>query len=228
MLAVTKPSKNASVWMNRVDEDESAATVFFDEEQRKSLVSACRARYASSRKSRFPYGEAYIFDMYTGLRLGELLALTWSDIDFEKRVIRVHSSMSLVKDRDRKSKTYGRMVLRIFPYTKTDQPRTVPLGTMALAAANELLAVRMASSPYVVHGKSGGLVWPTNFLRGLISSFDLAGIDLPHGTNVHALRHTFASMCFKVGMPVRVISDLLGHSSVQITMDTYISSKISI
>jgi integrase len=93
---------------------------------------------------------------------------------------------------------------------------------MALSAIITMYANKISKSHYVVHDKRGELVSPNNFSKGLNAVLDLAGIKLPSGTNVHALRHTFASMCFAAKLPIRTISELLGHSSVQITMDTYI------
>jgi integrase len=221
MLAVKKPSKTAGAW-NDGGDAASNITAFLSKDQRMALISACRSRYVSSGSLRFQYGEAYILDMYTGLRLGEILALTWGDVDFSNRTVRVHSTMELIRDREPKSKTYGNMILKVFQYTKTNQPRIVPLGDMAFASINAIYSNRVLNSQYVVHNRNGGLVWPGTFSKGLVSALDLSGIELPSGTNVHALRHTFASMCFEAGMHVRVISDLLGHSSVQVTMDIYI------
>ena len=221
MLAVKKPSKTAGAW-NGGGDAVSHTSAFLDEEQRLAFIRACRYKYTSSSEDRFRYGEAYIFDMYTGLRLGELLALTWDDVDLKNKTVRIHSTLELVKDRDYKSKTFGKKVLRIFQYTKTNQPRIVPLADIAVTAISTMYKNRLKNNPYVIHDQRGGLVSPNNFARGLNSVLDLAGIELPSGTNVHALRHTFASMCFAAGLPVRTISELLGHSSVQITMDTYI------
>ena len=221
MLAVKKPSKTAGAW-NMGEDTISHTSAFLNEDQRLAFIKACRYKYASSSANRFRYGEAYIFDMYTGLRLGELLALTWDDVDFKNRTVRIHSTLELVKDRDYKSKTFGKKVLRIFQYTKTNQPRIIPLADMAVTAVTTIYKNRLPNNQYVIHDQRGKLVSPTNFAKGLNAVLDLAGIELPSGTNVHALRHTFASMCFAAKLPIRTISELLGHSSVQITMDTYI------
>ena len=53
-------------------------------------------------------------------------------------------------------------------------------------------------------------------------SASIIGAEVGEYETQNAPRHTFASMCFAAGMPVRVVSELLGHSSVQITMDIYI------
>jgi integrase len=117
MLAVKKPSKTAGAWSGRQDSS-SNTSAFLDENQRLTFVAACRYKYAASGEYRFRYGEAYIFDMYTGLRLGELLALTWNDIDFKNKTVRVHSTMELIKDRDRTSSTFGKKYLQYFSIRK--------------------------------------------------------------------------------------------------------------
>jgi len=101
--------------------------------------------------------------------------------------------------------------------------RTLKLNSKAYDAICELKIIADSkNSDYVVSNQNGGLVRPKTFSQSFNSICDIAGITLPPGTNVHALRHTFASMLFARGVHVKVVSSLLGHASVQITMNTYI------
>ncbi|MEG1523889.1 MAG: tyrosine-type recombinase/integrase [Clostridia bacterium] len=220
-MASFEKIKKFAVEKSNDEEEETADTVvYIEKEGRERFKAACRAKLGNG-KPRFKYGEHFIFCMYTGLRMGELLALTWDNVDLEKKRIRVDSAVYLVKDRDPKSKTFGKKVLVVNKYTKNNKPRPIPLGNVAYEAIQNILAEK-GESKYVTHNKDGGLVLASVFSSMLERVYDLASITIQEGTNVHALRHTFASMCFEAGMNVRVISELLGHSSVQITMDIYI------
>ena len=190
-------------------------------EQRQRFVDACRSRYKTGLQ-RFPHGEAFVLMMYTGLRVGEMCALRWQDVDLENRKIRVKANLSGVTCRDPNSPQFGRKVSRVSPYTKTNRPRTVPLGDMAYESIIRLYEHRMPGCPLVVFNRDGDLVDPVTIQSSLRKIYDLAKIKLPSGVNAHALRHTFASMCFESGMNVKEVSDLLGHKSTQLTIDTYI------
>ena len=76
------------------------------------------------------------------------------------------------------------------------------------------------NTPYVITNAKQKPVLPSNFERSFHAMCRNAGIDNDYG--IHALRHTFASMLFAKGVDVKIVSKLLGHSSVQITYDIYI------
>jgi site-specific recombinase XerD len=93
---------------------------------------------------------------------------------------------------------------------------------MAYEAISKIKETAFTSPTYVCANRRGELVSPRIFETTLDRVYDLANIHLRVGTNSHALRHTFASMCFETGMPVKMVSELLGHSTVRLTMDTYV------
>ena len=74
-------------------------------------------------------------------------------------------------------------------------------------------------TPYVIINSRQNRVLPSNFERSFQHILESAEIT-PYG--VHALRHTFASMLFSKGVDVKIVSRLLGHSSVKITYDIYV------
>lgn len=189
--------------------------------QREKFVRACRAKY-STGLPRFPYGEAFVFVMYTGLRIGEMSALRWQDVDLKGRRIRVKSNLTSVTCRDPDSPQFGKRLSRINPYTKTNRPRWVPLGDAALDSISRMYAQKLPECALVLHNTKGGLIDPVTLQASLRRIYRLAKIRLPSGVNAHALRHTFASICFEKGMSVKQVSELLGHKSTQLTIDTYI------
>lgn len=138
--------------------DDSPGVVFLDKNQREAFIAACRATCSTTKQPKFKYGEALIFDMYTGLRMGELLALRWEDIDFQNKTVRVAAEALMVLDRNPQSPSFGKKILVRTPYTKTNRPRLVPLSARALEAANALFERKDENSIYVVANKKGDLV----------------------------------------------------------------------
>jgi site-specific recombinase XerD len=88
------------------------------------------------------------------------------------------------------------------------------------SAEEALLALKQNNhTPYVIVNSRNNQILPSNFERSFQRILTSAGIQ-PYG--IHALRHTFASMLFSKGVDVKIVSKLLGHSSVKITYDTYV------
>lgn len=197
------------------------ANAYMNEDERERFNLACKSKYGNGN-ARFKYGEHFILMMYTGMRLGEMLALKWDNVNLDEKYIRINSNLTMSKDRNVHSKTFGKTRPTINNYTKNNRPRIIPLGELAIDAIQAIKKNSKPNAIYVTENVKGGVVLPCVFSAMLSRVFDLSGINIREGTNVHALRHTFASMCFAAGIPVRTISELLGHSSVQITMDIYI------
>ena len=203
-------------------EDNEGIIFAFTKEQKEAFLAALEARY-NNGKLIYQNKAAYVLCLYTGVRLGELLALKWSNVNLDKKTIRIASTLTFAKDRDPKSATFGRRIFRISSYTKNDKPRLLQLNTKAFDAITELkLLAEQKKSDFVVSSKDGAVVRPKTMEDAFASICDTAGIALPSGYNMHILRHTFASMLFAKGVNVKVVSELLGHSSIQITMNTYI------
>lgn len=217
--AMGAPTKAAYEIYN---EDSEGLVIAFTKEQREAFLAALEAKY-SNGKPIYKNKDAYILSLYTGVRLGELLALKWSNVNLDKQTVRIASTLTFAKDRDPKSQTFGRRIFRTSSYTKNNKPRVLKLNALAFNSIQTLKKIADEKrSEFVVSSKDGDLVRPKTMEDAFSSICDTAGIDLPSGYNMHVLRHTFASMLFAKGVNVKVVSELLGHSSVQITMNTYI------
>ena len=165
------------------------------------------------------YGYAYLLILNTGLRMGEALSLTWEDVDLKNKTITVSKNSILTKKRDASGNKTGGCELQIQNSTKTSSGnRTIPINQSAMEA---LLKLKHGNSTeYVISNSRHKSVLPSNFERTFFLILKNAGIEKHYG--VHALRHTFASMLFSKGVDVKIVSRLLGHSSVKITYDTYV------
>lgn len=151
--------------------------------------------------------------LYTGLRIGELLALHWSDIDFKKCTVSVTKSLHDGKD------AHGNNT-RIIDAPKTEtSKRVIPFPKQLLP---HLKAIKDASnSPFVVSSTKGQGV----FVRSYQKSFEvcLQKLKIPH-KGFHSLRHTFATRAIECGMDVKTLSEILGHKNASVTLNKYVHS----
>ena len=156
---------------------------------------------------------------YTGLRKGEALALRWQDVTIEGDTPHVRITGTLAR--------IGGQLRRTEPKTNAGR-RTVPLVPEAVAAlreakvqqARERLAAGEAwtDSGYVFTTEIGTAVDPRNALRWFYLVRDAAGIE---SGSLHTLRHSAASVLLGAGVPMPVVKDVLGHSSIAVTVDMY-------
>lgn len=166
---------------------------------------------------------ALVFLVHTGLRCGEFLALKWSDIDFESRIVTVNKNLSMVYDRDKDGVRIKHKKARIKCTKTASGNRIVPLNTKAIAALNRLKAVYREMdivSDSVAVTRKGTTLSSDQLRRVLRRVLAYAGIDKPF--TLHRLRHTFATQALNVGIPITVVSKWLGHANISVTYNTYI------
>lgn len=190
--------------------------VYFDEKEVALIEKYALERYGTG-KYKYENGWFIILLLYTGLRVGELLALKWENIDLNRKSLRVSGNLKQVKDRDANSdKAYK--VIEQTPKTKSGN-RIVPLADKAIEAL-DYLSKHRRSDKYVTVTKNGNSVSARNIDRAFRQIIKATGIEKTCG--VHSLRHTFASMLFKRGVDVKTVSEILGHSDVSVTYNIYI------
>lgn len=189
--------------------------VYFGPEKRKKIRDEALRQY---RNGTYVYrlGWAIIALMYTGMRLGELMALAWDDIDFDQKLITISKNLVYAEKNGKRS-------ILIQDSTKTTDyaGRVIPMTQYAVEAFTELRKITGAF-PNVIVSKNGNPLYPWNLERPFQSILERAGIEAPKGTGPHALRHTFASMLFENGCAVKIVSELLGHKDTKVTENIYI------
>ncbi|MGA7666551.1 MAG: site-specific integrase, partial [Pseudolabrys sp.] len=155
---------------------------------------------------------------FAGLRSSELRGLRWQDIDFKRAVLHVRQ----------RADRYGVIGK---PKSKAGQ-RTVPLGPQVVNTLREWkLACPKGDLGLVFPTPRGGIALHNNIVRAFKATVRAAGLiddrRKPTYTGLHALRHFYASWCINPperggqGLPPMVVQQLLGHSSIVMTMDTY-------
>ena len=167
-------------------------------------------RYILNEKSDRLFG--VLLCLYTGLRIGELLALEWIDVDMSKGELRVNKSCHYGKD---ENGTFGRIV--DVPKTRSSI-RTIPVPKQLMPFLREIKK-KSRSTHIVSNGEK--LISIRSYQRSF--TLLLKRLDIPH-RGFHALRHTFATRALECGMDVKTLSEILGHKSPTITLNRYAHS----
>ncbi len=170
-------------------------------------------RYIEKNKTLATLGIA--LSMYMGLRIGELCALKWQDIDLEKRILTVSRTIQRIQTQNSKAKT---MLVITEPKTASSK-RSIPIPE---CAARALKLFRDRPDRYVLSGSEKPVEPRTMQYR---FARILKNADLP-SVHFHSLRHLFATNCIALGFDVKTLSELLGHSSVEITLNRYVHSSM--
>lgn len=158
-----------------------------------------------------------IICFYTGIRLGELCALKWSDIDMETGIMSVNRTVSRIKTfQEEGNKT------ELFVGTPKSRKsfRKIPLPSFLLKILMESRSTSTSEESYVLTDKDVPIdprVYQKFFKRVLQN----AGVK---ERKFHAIRHTFATRALELGVDIKTLSEILGHSSVGITLNIYAHS----
>ena len=189
---------------------------FYTEKQVESLLKQATIKYNNGKnKYRLGYGIQLL--LYTGLRIGEALALTWEDIDIQNKTIKVNKNLKQVKNRDDDQSVYKIIIQNS---TKTNSgTRIIPLNNKSIEALKQIKEIT-GQYKYVFSTETGKNMSSRTCDRMFRKIQENCGFKEIYG--VHALRHTFASLLFKKGVDVKTVSEILGHKDVSVTYNTYI------
>ena len=178
-------------------------TCFMNSEQKKIEQAALN----SAKPKMF----GVVLCLYTGIRVGELLALEWKDIDFNKGELSVTKTCHDGKVEGR----FGRVTNS--PKTNASY-RTIPIPKQIIPYLKELKTKTL--SKYVISNGE-----KTMTVRSYQRSFEslLQKLKISH-KGFHSLRHTFATRALECGMDVKTLSEILGHKNPTITLTRYAHS----
>ena len=181
-------------------------------------------------------GFAILLDLATGLRIGELCALKWSDVNFNKQTIKISRTLQRIKKSMGEKNSGSGNTAILEGNVKTNSGfREIPIPDNVFAMLlqhreNQQAEKDYCGTAYQDHGyifamPLGTCVEPSTMRDVLNYLLEVAGIE---HVNFHALRHTFATRAIENGVNVKTLSDILGHSQVQITMDLYCHTSLDL
>ena len=158
-----------------------------------------------------------LISLYSGLRIGELCALQWNDIDFKRNILSVNKTIQRVYIKDKE--TNISKVIISSPKTKNAN-REIPINK---DFSEVLKKVKTNDNDFVITGNNKYLE-PRTYRKYFNKLLRLARINC---FNFHSLRHTFATNCISLGVDYKTVSELLGHANVNITLNLYVHPRLS-
>lgn len=160
-----------------------------------------------------------LMSLYTGMRLGEICALKWTDIDWKKKILTVRRTVQRTALQQEPGR--GKTCLSVGTPKTEGSYRVIPLPA-PLYEKLEALSAGHPESEYVF-GKGGQPAEPRTVQRRLQRLTKRLGLP---GVHFHTLRHSFATRLLELGIQVKTVSVLLGHASVKTTLDIYAHSLL--
>lgn len=157
-----------------------------------------------------PFKMAVLLSLSTGLRLGELCALKWGDIDVENKILTVKRTVQRLYSEGQAHKT---ALVETAPKSGHSK-REIPLQDNILKL---LVNIQNGDKEYIFGGDKA--LDPRTMQNHFKKILEEAGIS---HKNFHVLRHTYATNCVEGGADVKSLSEMLGHANVQITMNRYV------
>ena len=163
------------------------------------------------------YDLGVLLCLYTGLRIGELCALRWENIDPDNALLKVRHTLSRINNPNNEPKT---IIIIDVPKSRRSV-RDIPLPVCMLGHLTEMKKAHndndffLTGTPKYTEPRSCQYRYKKLLERAAV----------PY-RKFHSLRHTFATSCIKKGVDVKTVSELLGHSSVKITLERYMHSDM--
>lgn len=165
-----------------------------------------------------PRSVGIMLALYTGLRIGEVCGLKWSDIDFGNKMLHVNRTVQRVYRKTLDGK--GKSQIIVGPPKTRSSRREIPISAILLPVLKRIAPE--TSDVFFLSGTEKCVEVRTyrTFFDDFLKKNQLENI------NFHALRHTFATRCIEAGGDCKTVSELLGHSSVNMTLNLYVHPQI--
>lgn len=179
-------------------------------------MTATQARRFMKAAKDLPLGSLFMLMLMTGVRRGEALGLRWEDVDFKAGVISIRQQLQRIdgqlKATDVKTEKSRRSIN--LPKSMVEELKVLKSNQGKARLGSEL----WQDTGYVFTTSIGSPFDPRNVAERFQTACTRAGIGKWHP---HELRHTAASLMLAEGVPLQVVSSILGHASIRITSDVY-------
>lgn len=155
-----------------------------------------------------------LISLYTGLRLGEMIALKWQNVDFKNKIIYIEKSIGII------SENHRTLIIEDTPKT-TSSIREIPISKRLFEILKELKQKNL--SDYLICNRYKQQLNPRSYQK----SFEdlLKRLKIKH-YGFHSLRHTFATRLLENKIDIKTISELMGHASPTITLNRYVHTNL--
>lgn len=160
--------------------------------------------------------------LMTGLRIGEICALCWSDISLNNQTIHVCRTMQRIKNITDDPKANRTKVVVNTPKSGKSI-RTIPINDSITAFCKKWKAEK--SKAFVLTGEEKRFMEPRTLQYRLEKYTKACGLA---GVHFHTLRHSFATRCAEAGFEIKSLSEILGHSSPKVTLERYVHSSLEL
>lgn len=189
--------------------DDVKAIDIYTKDEQKMIT-----QYVVSNPS--PRNLGILIVLCTGMRIGEICALKWENVDLDNRIIKVRSTVQRIYEIDGEQ----RRTHIEFSKPKTfDSNRDIPIQRDLYGILKKYRAI--ANADYFVISGSDHLLEPRTY-RNYYQELILKRIKLGRCIKFHGLRHTFATRLVENGAEVTAVSKIMGHANVSITMNLYV------
>ena len=152
----------------------------------------------------------------TGLRVGEVCALRWENVDFETRRIHVEKTIERIY-----SKEENKTIVIIDTPKSITSVRTIPINSKLYNILKQIRG-KSKKTDFVLTGSSEHYVEPRKYQYHFKEILKRSKVKK---YKFHTLRHTFATNCIEAGMDIKSLSEILGHADVSITLNIYVHSS---
>lgn len=160
-----------------------------------------------------PENIGFILCLYTGMRIGEICALQWGDINMEEKVIHVNKTIQRIYIKNWNKKGVSRVVI-----TTPKSPKSIRIIPISDTIFGLLKRHRQSDHVYVVTGQET-FIEPRLYRKHYVKFVNENSLEY---IKFHGLRHTFATRCIEAGADYKTVSELLGHASVNLTLNLYV------
>jgi len=157
-----------------------------------------------------------LLTLYSGIRIGELCALQWKDIDFKNNILHINKTLQRIYIKDNNQKKSK--IIITTPKTRNSK-RDIPIN---MQFSKELKKYKTHNEDFLLSCDSKWIE-PRTYRRYFANILKDANINK---VNFHSLRHTFATNCIKLGIDYKTVSELLGHATVNITLNLYVHPQM--
>ena len=156
--------------------------------------------------------------LHTGMRIGEVCALRWMDVDMDDRMIHINHTLQRVYKKDLSGSGKSKLLLSS-PKTKTSR-RSIPISKSLYTVMKGLSPSSpnmffLSGSEKIIEVRTFRTFFETFLIRNGFEKF-----------NFHILRHTFATRCIEAGADCKTVSELLGHATVNMTLNLYVHPQL--